>query len=125
MWLKTFIAAFVISCATSCQPGAKPVEITETGWIITCSDKSDRSSSAHGLPFMLFQTQNGGHFDTFTFSSNNVPPCETWLKRDLHELDENPEAPRDYEISVVQHMNWRGNFDGTWDLIKMQSLSPR
>ena len=72
---------------------------------------------------MLFQTKIGGHFDTFTFSSNNVPKCDTWQMRDVHQLDMEESTPRDYEITVIQHMNWRGDFDGTWDLIKMRSLA--
>ena len=97
--------------------------VTESGWVITCSDKSDQGSSAHGLPFMLFQTKIGGHFGTFTFSSNNVPKCDTWQTRDIHQLDMEESTPRDYEITVIQHMNLRGDFDGTWDLIKMRSLA--
>jgi hypothetical protein len=108
---------------TGCRPTSKPVEITEGGWIIGCSDKSDANSSAHGLPFLLFQTEIGGHFDTFTFSSNNVPRCETWQKRDVHELDITEPNTRDYEITVVQHTNWLGNSDGSWDLIRMRSLA--
>jgi len=107
---------------TGCRPASTPVEITESGWIIACVDKSDQTSSAHGLPFMLFQTEPG-HFDTFTFSSNNVPQCETWQKRDVHELDMTEPKSRDYEITVVQHTNWRGSFDGSWGLVRMRSLS--
>jgi hypothetical protein len=72
---------------------------------------------------MLFQTKIGGHFDTFTFSSNNVPKCDAWQTRDIHQLDMEESTPRDYEITVIQHMNLRGDFDGTWDLIKMRSLA--
>ena len=123
MRLKVLAVILALSAASGCKPASKPVEATETGWIISCSDRSDLTSSAHGLPFMLFQTKIGGHFDTFTFSSNNVPKCETWQKRDVHELDMNESIPRDYEITVVQHSNWRGDFDGTWDLLRMKSLA--
>jgi hypothetical protein len=115
----------LIVLMVGCQSGVKPVEITESGWVISCSDKSDATSSAHGLPFMLFQTQIGGHFDTFTFSTNGVPKCETWRKRDVHELDMSEPTSRDYEITVVQHTKWHGETDGTWDLLKMRSLASR
>jgi hypothetical protein len=62
---------------------------------------------------MLFQTQIGGHFDVFTFSSKDVPKCQTWRVRDVHELDMQENAPRDYEITVVQHMSEQGTSDGT------------
>jgi hypothetical protein len=121
-------AVFLLGAVTACElPTArhtsKPVEMVESGWVITCSDKSEPTSSAHGLPFMLFQTHIGGHFDTFTFSSNNVPKCETWQKRDVDELFKQGSAKRDYEITVVQHMNAHDDFDGTWDLLKMRSLA--
>jgi hypothetical protein len=97
-----------------CRPVVKPVEITESGWVNGCSDQSDATSSAHGLPFMLFQTQILGHFDTFTFSSNGIPKCETWRKWDVDELA-NAQARRDYEITVIQHTNWRGGWDVGFD----------
>ena len=124
-------AVLILASLSACDPPSpqhaestsKPVEVVESGWVISCSDKSGEKTPAHGLPFMLFQTHIGGHFDVFTFSSNNVPKCETWQKRDVHELDMNEAASRDYEITVVQHMSARGDFDGTWDLVKMRSLA--
>jgi hypothetical protein len=104
-------------------PKIKPVGVVETGWVISCSDKSEAKSSAHGLPFMLFQTKAGGHFDTFVFSSNNIPPCEMWGIRDVSELMDQANVPRDDEISVVQHLDADEQFHQTWDLIKMRSLA--
>jgi len=131
MRFQALSAVLLIGSLSACEPPArehaqsasKPVEVVESGWIISCSDKSGEKTPAHGLPFMLFQTHIGGHFDVFTFSSNNVPKCETWQKRDVRELDMNEPASRDYEITVVQHMDAHGDFNGTWDLVKMRSLA--
>jgi len=119
------ISSFSAATMPTAQPKtpSKPVQVTEKGWIISCSDKSEASSSAHGLPFMLFQTHIGGHFETLIFSSSNVPKCEMWRVRDVHELDQEPNTPRDYEITVIQHLNDKEDFEGTWDLMKMKSLA--
>jgi hypothetical protein len=115
----------ILVSIAGCRSDVKPVEVMESGWIISCSDQSDAKSSSQGLPFMLFQTEVGGHFDTFVFSSNNVPKCETWTKWDVHELDMSEPTNRDYEITVMQHVNWLGKTDGTWDLLKMHALASR
>lgn len=118
------VFVFALTTVTACRPATKPIAVTESGWIIYCSDKADQTGSAHGS-FLLFQTEVGGHFDTFTFSSN-VPACDTWQMRDVHFLNKGePSTPRDYEITVIQHVDWLGNLDGTWDLVKMRSLSNR
>jgi hypothetical protein len=83
----------------------------------------DPTNSAHALPFMLFETHVGGHFDTFIFSSNNVPKCAMWHIADIDRPAKEKAAACDYEITVVQHMDDKGDFDGTWDLLKMKSLA--
>jgi hypothetical protein len=122
MRFAPFVVSLFLIPVLSCRTVGKPVEVTERGWIMTCSDYSTPESSAHGLPFLLFSTEPGGHFDTFIFSVSSVPPCSTWKKWDVHELDiANPSKP-DYEITIIQHRDWKGEADGTWDLIKMRAL---
>jgi hypothetical protein len=109
--------------AAPAKTPSKPVEVTEGGWVVKCSDASDPANSAHGLPFMLFKTHVGGHFDTFIFSSHNVPKCAMWHIADIDRLAKEKAPPRDYEITLVQHMDDKGDFDGTWDLLRMRSLN--
>ena len=121
---SVFVFVFALAMMTACRPATKPATVKESGWIIHCSDMSDQAGSAHGS-FLLFQTNVGGQFDTFTFASN-VPPCATWQVRDVHYLNTGePNTPRDYEITVIQHVDWLGNVDGTWDLVKMRPLKNR
>lgn len=90
-----------------------PVQVTETGWILACEDGNP--DVAGGLPYVSFSTK-WTDIDVykdapiFVFSSHSVPPCSTW-----------PLSSK-YEMTVVQHVDWRGKANGTWDLKSMRAL---
>jgi hypothetical protein len=103
---------FLLSAFTGCR-STPPVQVTETGWIISCEDGDP--GVAKGLPYLTFTTKwNDFDLDNdltmFVFYSHGVPPCSTWPKSSK------------YEMTVVQHVDWRGRPNGTWDLKSMKAI---
>ena len=106
-----------------CDRPSKPLEITESGWVIGCADSSPVESQSRGHPWMLFSTDPLGHFDTITFAAAGTPPCASWKKMQSTTWDLDHRRAPDYELTRVQHTDWLGRTDGTWDLVKMKSLT--
>jgi hypothetical protein len=123
MWNKVLLACVCLTTA-GCRT-SKPVEITEVGWVVGCADQSPLDSPSHGRPWILFSTNILGHSDTITFNFSGTPPCSTWKKTTSTTYDLDHKREPDYELTRLQHTDWRGRPDETWDLVKMRSLSTR
>jgi hypothetical protein len=107
VWTLSLLVALV-GCRST-----PPVQVTETGWIIACENGDP--DVAKGLPYVTFSTKWNdidvyNDLTRFVFSSHSVPPCSTW-----------PLGSK-YEMTLVQHVDWRGKTDGTWDLKSMRGL---
>ena len=107
VWTLFFLFALVGCISTP------PVQVTETGWIIACEDGNP--DVAGGLPYVTFSTKRIDidvyhDLTMFVFSSHNVPPCSAWPKSSK------------YEMTLVQHLDWRGRTTKTWDLKSMRAI---
>jgi hypothetical protein len=103
---------FLLFALVGCK-SAPSLQVTETGWIIACEDGNP--DVARGLPYVSFSTKDRdidvyNDLTKFVFSSHSVPPYSTWPLRSK------------YEMTLVQHVNWRGETDGTWDLKSMRAI---
>lgn len=117
------LGLFLLVALAGCSRPDRPLEMTETGWILACSDTSPVSSSSHGNPWVLFSTNILGHADAITLSPKNAPPCSDWKKTRSTEWDLSHKRKPDYELIRQQHTDWLGRRNGTWDLVRVTSLT--
>ena len=119
----SLFGAILLVGLIGCSRLGKPLEITETGWIVGCSDTSPQTSSSHGNPWILFSTNILGHMDSITLSAKNAPHCSEWKKTQSTEWDLDHKREPDYELIRQQHTDWLGQTDDTWDLVKVTLLT--